>query len=133
MQLDQFFPQLNQFGKEFLIAGERQAGEIDLEEFGVTCAIGGVMKDGIGVMEDIFGGKGLPETSEVSETSEVWNLIPNFSSIAWMNSGAPHSICFGSLDAAIPRACDSIKVSRAERYVCSVAFPPFRSFSMLAM
>ena len=47
-----------------------------------------------------------------------------------MKSGAPHASCFGSFVAVIPEASDSMSVLSAGRWVCSVAFPACKAFSI---
>ena len=41
--------------KQRRVAGQRHAGEVDLQEFGVALAVGRAVEDGVDVVEDVFG------------------------------------------------------------------------------
>ena len=58
MKLDKLVAEESQLAEEGHTGGERQAGEIYLEEFGVAGAVGGAVEEGVGVVEDVFGGEG---------------------------------------------------------------------------
>jgi hypothetical protein len=45
--------------EEFVAAGEGYAGKVDFEEFSVAGAVGGRVEDGVDVVEDSFGGRGV--------------------------------------------------------------------------
>src|SRR4030042_2082521 len=55
MQSHKLSALLNQGPKEISVRGERQTGEIRLEELSVAAAVGGRMEDSVGIIEDILG------------------------------------------------------------------------------
>lgn len=58
VQVNQFFAEFHQFSKEFFIACEGQAREVDFEKLGVTGAVGGAVEDGVSVVENVFRAEG---------------------------------------------------------------------------
>ncbi len=58
VEADELIAQGAERPEEVGVAGERQPGEVGLEELGVALAVFGRVEDGVQVVEDIFGAEG---------------------------------------------------------------------------